>query len=84
MLPLRITFAAAISGFLIPLAASANEEPLPPLNADTFVGVWEAVPQAARLIYHMEINKSGDSYLAMIPRTERFLSVDFSACLIGD
>lgn len=56
-----------IAAFLvfIPLVSTAWQDPLPPLNKKTIVGVWEAIPEDARLLYHMEINAKGDSYLAL-------------------
>jgi hypothetical protein len=55
-----------IIGILISsIVASAWQDPLPPLNNETIIGVWEAVPEDARLLYHMEIKKKGESYLAL-------------------
>jgi hypothetical protein len=76
MLTCRAAF-VALGGWLIPLIALANEDPLPPLTGDTLVGVWEAVPKDARLVYHMEINKDGESYLAMILAPNAFYRAIF-------
>ena len=39
----------------------------PPINTDTIVGVWEALwCQNPATLWRMEINKSGDSFLAQI------------------
>jgi hypothetical protein len=51
--------------FLAAPTAYAWQDPPPPLTEETLVGTWEATPEDARLLYHIEINKKGDSYLAL-------------------
>jgi len=59
-------FIAIIGILLFPFSAAVSQDRPPPLNSDTIVGVWEAVSEDACLLYRMEINKNGESYLALV------------------
>lgn len=66
---LRIRLTIALATVLAPLLAYAAETPpFPILNAENLVGSWEALYSPSPLgipyaLYHLEINKSGDSFL---------------------
>lgn len=60
----RILFLLTVI-FLVSNVSFAWQDSLPALNSDTIVGVWEAVPGDARLVYRMEINNNGESYLSI-------------------
>lgn len=49
----------------LPLSLSANQETAPPLDRESLVGTWEALvfPPPSDLLFHMQINATGDSYL---------------------
>lgn len=52
---------------LASLTVMADQVVDPPLSAETLIGTWEALEeQHPPLLWHMEINKEGDSYLAQI------------------
>jgi hypothetical protein len=51
----------------------ANEVGPPPITAETLVGVWEAAPVLHGLVYRLEINKRGPSYLAFVYGSENLV-----------
>jgi hypothetical protein len=55
----------ALSFAFLPLSLSANQETAPPLDLESLVGTWEALafPPPSDLLFHMQINATGDSYL---------------------
>lgn len=63
---------AIIGIVLFPFSAVAWQDPPSPLNSDTIVGVWEAVQDGVLLLHRMEINKNGESYLALVPPPKGF------------
>lgn len=57
----------ALAILLASFIAKANVVVDPPLNTETLIGTWEALQeQHPPLLWHMEINKDGDSYVAEI------------------
>lgn len=52
---------------LLAAAAAADEERRPPISIQSIIGVWEALPeQHPPLLFHMEINRDGESYLVQV------------------
>lgn len=52
---------------LFAAAAAADEQPYPPVNTQSIIGVWEALPeQHPALLFHMEMNGDGQSYLVQV------------------
>ena len=57
----------AVVFILMSLCVIANEEVYPPLTTETLIGAWEALPyQNPPTLWHMEINRTGASYLVQI------------------
>jgi hypothetical protein len=49
------------------VSVGADQVVYPPLTSDTIAGSWEALlPQQPPTLWHVEINKKGESYLAQI------------------
>jgi hypothetical protein len=63
IIKLSIPLAVALASFVV----TATQEIRPLVTAETLVGNWEALPDLhPPLLFHMEINKTGDSYLVQV------------------
>jgi hypothetical protein len=69
---MKLAFISATSLLLI-VSVSANEVGPPPITAETLIGVWEAAPVLHGLVYRLEINKTGPSYLALVYGSENLV-----------